>query len=246
MKHFPFALGVLALLLASMTIAQASVEIGGTRVIYPASKSEVSISLLNNDKKPRLVQAWVDSGDASLRPEASTAPFQITPPLARVNPGKGQTLRLIFTQGEVPTDRESVFWLNVLEVPPKPTVAKGEENNYLQFAVRSRMKIFYRPNGLPGSPDQAVNELRWRLLTQDGGYALECDNPTAYNVSFSDVNIKGAPRDERVSKGGMCPAKGKQRFAVKGGPQQVAGGKLVFTSVNDYGGFDEHETVFSQ
>lgn len=232
-------------LLGAVGAAHAGIEINGTRVIYPADKSEISISLVNNDKEPRLVQAWVDTGDASVRPETTNAPFLVTPPMSRVNSGKGQTLRLIFTKGDVAKDRETVFWLNVLEIPPKPKAASGEEINYLQFAVRSRLKVFYRPSGLPGTPDEAVKSLRWRMFSQGSGYAVECDNPSAYNVSFSDVNFKGAPQDDRVSKGGMCPAKGKATFAVKGSPDG-AGGKVAFTSINDYGGFDNHEADFSR
>ncbi|MDN6859912.1 fimbria/pilus periplasmic chaperone [Pseudomonas sp. CAN2814] len=244
MKILPRQLCLLPLL-AAIGLAHAGIEINGTRVVYPAGKSEVSVSMVNNDKDARLVQAWVDTGDASVRPETTKAPFVITPPLSRVNPGKGQTLRLIFTKAQVPQDRETVFWLNVLEIPPKPKAAQGEESNYLQFAVRSRLKIFYRPSGLPGSPDEAVKAIHWRLLAKGNGYAVECDNPSAYNVSFSNVNLKGAPRDERVSKGGMCPAKGKETFAVMGGPEG-SGGKVVFTSINDYGGFDNHEADFSR
>jgi chaperone protein EcpD len=64
----------------------------------------------------------------------------------------------------VPQDRESVFWLNVLEIPPKP-VGKA---NHIQLTVRSRLKLFYRPAGLAGSPKAAVAQLRWRLVRGSG------------------------------------------------------------------------------
>ena len=43
-------------------VAHAGVQITGTRVIYPADQREVSVNVVNNDKSPRLLQAWVDSG----------------------------------------------------------------------------------------------------------------------------------------------------------------------------------------
>jgi len=38
--------------------------LSGTRVVYPAQQREVSIKLTNDDAQfPRLVQAWIDTGD---------------------------------------------------------------------------------------------------------------------------------------------------------------------------------------
>nr|WP_233175790.1 fimbria/pilus periplasmic chaperone [Dyella sp. ASV24] len=224
--------------------AHAGIVINGTRVVYPAGHREVALSMVNNDKEARLVQAWVDDGDAKEEPEKSNAPFIITPPMARVDPGKGQTLRIVFTGATVPADRESVFYLNVLEIPPKPTGHADGDMNYLQMAVRSRLKIFFRPEGLPGSPDGAVGQLHWRLLKRDSGYAMECTNDSAYNVSFSDVSFKNAKPDDLVAKGGMCPAKGKEIFAMVGSPAD-SNNTLELTTVNDFGGFDPHEASFT-
>jgi chaperone protein EcpD len=44
----------------------------------------------------------------------------------RLNAEKGQSLRIRFTGGKVPQDRESVWWLNVLEVQPK--TERGAKN----------------------------------------------------------------------------------------------------------------------
>ena len=220
----------------------AAIQITGTRVIYPADEREVTVQLQNNGSSPRLLQAWVDSGDASQGASDSSAPFMITPPITRVEPGKGQSLRLMFTGANLPGDRESVFWLNVLEVPPRPQVAKGGEN-FMQFAVRTRIKIFYRPKGLAGDPVGSYSLLRWRLLRQGAGHAVECINPTAYNVSFASVRLKGTKPDEKkMPEGGMCPAFGRHVFPVEG--LSTAGG-VTFTAINDYGGFSEHESAFA-
>ncbi len=41
--------------------ANASVILGGTRVIYEGNKKEASISVRNDDKTPYLVQSWVNN-----------------------------------------------------------------------------------------------------------------------------------------------------------------------------------------
>jgi len=113
---------------------------------FPSNEREVSVKLSNEGEAPGLVQAWVDNGDIDSSPESAKAPFVLTPPVFRVDPKKGQTMRLLYTREPLPDDRESVFWLNLLEVPPKPQDA--EDSNFLQMAFRTRIKIFYRPVAL--------------------------------------------------------------------------------------------------
>jgi chaperone protein EcpD len=230
---------------ASLGSAHAGITINGTRVVYSANEREVSLSMVNDGKEARLIQAWIDDGDASQRAETSKAPFVITPPMSRVDPRKGQTLRIMYTgAADLPQDRETVFWLNVLEIPPKPKAGVDGPENYMQMAVRSRLKLFYRPEGLPGSVDKAVDLTQWHLVSKGDGYEVECVNDTPYNVSFSDVSFKGEPERQAVSKGGMCPAKGKGSFLITGTPN--AEGKLVVTTINDFGGFDPHEISFTR
>lgn len=245
MKVFSRALCAVAVLGVSLGSAHAGITINATRVVYPADQREVSLSMINDGKEARLIQAWIDSGDASERADTSKAPFLVTPPMARVDPGKGQTLRIKFNgASQPPQDRETVFWFNVLEIPPKPKADSDAAQNYMQLAVRSRMKLFYRPKGLPGSPDTAPDEVSWRLVAAGKDFSVECTNTTAYNVSFSDVSFKGVPEQPSVSKGGMCPAKGKGTFPVNGSP--TAEQKLIVTVINDYGGFNPHEVSFTR
>src|SRR5579871_899957 len=100
--------------------AQAAITITGTRVIYPAQNREVNVRLNNVDSRPVLVQAWLDDGDAAAAPNEIKVPFTLLPSVFRVEPHRGQALRIMFAGGDMPTDRESVYWLNVLEIPPKP------------------------------------------------------------------------------------------------------------------------------
>lgn len=97
----------------------ASVVISGTRVIYSSEAKDVTVKLNNVGKAPVLIQSWIDDGDMTVKPENIRVPFILTPPINRVDPGKGQTLRLSYTGAALPMDKESVFWLNVLEIPAK-------------------------------------------------------------------------------------------------------------------------------
>lgn len=227
-----------------LTTAHAGIQIIGTRVVYPANEREVTVRVINSGNTPRLLQVWTDSGDEKETAETSKAPFLVTPPISRIEPGKGQSLRLMLTRGDnLPQDRESVYWLNVVEIPPKPEGASAGDQNYLQFAVRTRIKILYRPQTLQGDPVGSIGQLSWRMVRQGGEMALECTNNTAYNVSFADVRLKGAPdRADDMTGGGMCPAKGRESFPVKGGADS---GRLTYQAINDYGAFIEGEAAYT-
>ena len=228
--------------MGSLSSAHAGMSLVGTRVIYPATEREVTVQMSNRGEDPRVVQSWIDDGDSKVDATTAKAPFLITPPLARVEPGKGQTLRISFTgdPGSMPQDRESVYWLNVLEIPPKP---KDVAKNYLQFAVRTRVKIFYRPEGLAGDPVSAIQNVSWHLVHKDGGMAVECINPSQYNVSVADVRLKDAPVDTTIGKGGLCPAKGRETFVLKGGSDS---GRLMYRAIDDYGAYIDREAAYSR
>ncbi|WP_323137570.1 fimbria/pilus periplasmic chaperone [Dyella subtropica] len=223
--------------------ARAGVVIDNTRVIYPAQQREVTVKLINEDKQsPLLVQAWIDDGNEKSTPDQLNVPFLLTPPVFRMDPGKGQALRVVYLKDRpLPADRESVFWLNVLEVPPKPKVAKGEESNTLQLAFRTRIKLFYRPEDLKGSAADAPSQLRWTLVTDGAGRALQAENPSAYHVSFESVALAVEGRDIKSEDVNMIAPHATQRFSLKE-VNLTADAKLEvhFTSIGDYGELVTH------
>ena len=158
-KNFKAALLATAFLAASN--ASADIVISGTRIIYPQSSKDVVVNLDNHGTKPLLVQTWLDDGRDGVNPEELKLPFIITPPVSRIDPKKGQSVRITYTGIPLPQDRESLFWFNVLEIPPKSKAADKENLNQLQLAFRTRIKFFYRPDGLKGSAGEAAEHLTW-------------------------------------------------------------------------------------
>ncbi|WP_429573538.1 type VI secretion system ATPase TssH [Paraburkholderia sp. UCT70] len=150
--------------------AQAAITITGTRVIYPAQNREVNVRLNNVDSRPVLVQAWLDDGDAAAAPNEIKVPFTLLPAVFRVEPHRGQALRIMFTGGDMPKDREAVYWLNVLEIPPKPKDA--DDRNMIQLAFRTRIKMFYRPVSLLDDPTAGRAQLKWHVEANDKGQSI--------------------------------------------------------------------------
>jgi chaperone protein EcpD len=222
----------LALLFYSSSMA--SVVITGTRQVYSAKQKEITVKLNNDGLAPALVQSWIDTGDVQSVPATAKAPFVLTPPLARIDPGKGQSLRLMYVGAPLPSSKESVFWLNVLEIPPK---AQASESNTLQMAFRSRTKIFYRPEGLPGNPNEAIEQVQWRVVpvSQGQGFVLEATNPSAFHVSMVGVSLVAGVERHDAEDGMVGPGETRQFALSTLKVMPVMTAQVEFNAINDYG-----------
>ncbi|WP_088505842.1 fimbria/pilus periplasmic chaperone [Burkholderia ubonensis] len=222
-----------ALALGAMALsAQAAIVITGTRVIYPEQSREVNVRLANIEAAPVLVQSWIDDGDSDANPDQIQVPFVLTPPVFRVEPKKGQTLRIMYTGTNLPTDRESVFWLNVQEIPPQPTNA--EDTNLLQLAFRTRIKLFFRPAALQDGPSGEL--LKWKVVHDGKGQSvLRVDNPSPYYVSFSRVVLKAGDKEIQFDPSMVAPF-GHVSFTQQPGTRStLARGAISYKLLNDYG-----------
>ena len=179
--------------------AQANMIVDTTRVIYPEARREVSFRVTNTAKdRPGFVQMWLDDGNANVAPEDATSPFNLTPPIARLGADGSQVVRLVYTGEPLPTDRESVFYFNMLEVPQK-----SAEENKISFAVRTRIKVFFRPKALRGDPAALYSQVQWKVLKQGDNWVAEGTNPTPYNMSFFSVSLGQGGRYDLSVDGGM-------------------------------------------
>jgi len=229
---------VLHVTVLSMVWAQAhaAVSVTGTRVIYPEQSKQVSVRLSNDGKAPALVQAWIDIGDPNAKPETLNVPFMMMPPVFRIEAGKSQTLRLVYTQQPLPQDRESIYWLNVLDIPPKPLVT-DEPKNLLQIAYRTRIKLFFRPAALKGDPAAAPTQVRWSVVKTDHGYALRGENPTAFAVSYAELAVEAGGNKLQAETGMIKPFDAAQ-FSLPSAPSAALPRplKISYSAINDYGG----------
>lgn len=214
--------------------SHADIIISGTRIIYNSDKKDVSIRLENKGTRPLLVQNWIDLGDDNADPGSIKAPFVSTPPVSRIEPKRGQSVKIMFTGATLPTDRESVFWFNVLEVPPKADTSKEENKNLLQLAFRTRIKLLWRPTTLTGVPAEAPKQLKWQMGSEQGHAVVRVENPTPYYVSFNDAAVTTGGKRYIVDATMVAPFD-KATFTVKGA-QNISSGQLEYHAINDFGG----------
>ncbi|MBA7942979.1 MULTISPECIES: fimbria/pilus periplasmic chaperone [unclassified Citrobacter] len=186
-----------ALLIVSVQPVHAGIVIYGTRVIYPAEKKEVLVQLMNQGERSALVQSWIDDGDSSLPPEKIHVPFMLTPPVAKIAADSGQQLKIKKMPNMLPNNKESLFYLNVLDIPPNNPDNTGK--NVLKFAMQNRIKLFYRPKGIAAVNKNTFHKLS---LTRSGnGYSIRNDAANwvtvtevkANNVKINNESIMLAP-----------------------------------------------------
>ncbi|KZQ27953.1 long polar fimbrial chaperone LpfB [Enterobacter genomosp. O] len=218
-----------SLLLSSFLLitsaAHAGITIGGTRVVYPENKKESSIGIANPDNLDYLVQSWVETEDNA----REKAPFLITPPLFRLDAKQDNVLRIIRTGGNLPADRESLFWLNIKSIPSS---ARNENTNTLQIAIKTRIKLLYRPVSITGKPEDVTTQLSWH--TQ--GNQLIVENPTPFYMNFQEIKLDG----KKVDKVTYAKPKAETHFSI---PGNITARSVSWKIINDYGGISQSYTA---
>ncbi|MBD9644646.1 MULTISPECIES: molecular chaperone [Pantoea] len=195
---------------------QASITVGGTRLIYNASENEASLPVSNTqDGVPYLIQSWVELSENS----EGQVPFIVTPPLFRLDAGHENTLRIIYTgEKKLPENRESVFWLNVKSIP---SMTRSDENRLL-IAVKTRMKLFYRPALLAS---ELAGEAWEKLKFEPRGEHLLIINPTPFYVSLYSLKVG----DKSISQPPMISPFSSETVAG-------IGKQVTWKAINDFGG----------
>jgi len=214
-----------ALLSASLAQAAESggVTVGGTRLIYDGGKKEASLSVTNSDTNPYLIQSWAETQSGG----AEKAPFIVTPPLFRLEGNQQNLLRIVRTGSTLPEDRESLYWLNIKSIPAS---SKQQGANTLQIAVKTRIKLIYRPASLKGVPEDVAGSLTW----SQSGTRLTVSNPTPFVMNFKLVKVGG----HEVKDATYVLPKSEATFTVPAG----AGGTVSWKLISDYGGVGAEHT----
>lgn len=165
--------------LVGISNAHSAIQAMASRVIYDGNYKATTLALKNNASKAYMVQSWLEPGEDAQKD--TKIPFVVTPPLVKIDPQKESILRFIYSGDGLPEDRESQFWINIQEIPPKP-----EKENVLQLAVRIKIKMFYRPKQLDVSLQDAIKELKWFVKDQ----TLYVENKSSLYVTIGDLRLE--------------------------------------------------------
>lgn len=199
----------------------AAIQLSNTRVIINEAKNFGAIKAKNITTEPFVVQSWIEAGDGEMN-----TPLFVTPPLNRMDGGEELNLTIRKIEGQLPEDRESYYWLNVLEIPK----ADESANNTLSLAIKTRIKVFYRPTSI-GRPSDVAQALAWQMVRQGNKCQLSVKNDSAFIVNFADMKINN--KEIEPLKGFMSMPFSEQVTDLP----SCESGDLEARIVNDYGAF---------
>jgi len=206
----------------TMSTGYAAISLDRTRIIYNGDEKSMALNIANeNNQLPYLAQVWLEDDNHE---KITTGPLVVTPPVQRLEAGTKSQLRLMPTPGinQLPQDRESLFYFNLREIPPK-----SDKANILQIALQTQVKLFYRPAAIKAEPNKVWQD-QLVLHPEAGGYRIT--NPTPYYITI--IGFGASRQDAEKGKFEAVMIAPKSELQVKA-PQT---GTPWLTFINDYGG----------
>lgn len=221
-------------LAASLPCAEAALTINATRVVHPSDARSSAVVVANPSNRTFAVQTWVDTehqGDT-----LNAVPLMPAPALFRLDPGNEQMVQINNLPNDLPLDRESLFFFNVQEIPQQV----GTDQNVLNIALRTRIKLFHRPSQLKGTPEEHLQGLAWSLQQLDGKPHLVVDNPSPYHYTFNHLRVSASGQSQDLQATAMVAPFARQSYPLPSGLARPTG--VRFAIINDYGGVSAEKT----
>lgn len=227
-KHVIIGFTLILLLATFRTqTAHAAIVLQQSRVIFDGDKKSASLMVTNqNVNAPYLAQGWVEDADN----KKIQSPIVLLPPLQRIEAGAKTQIKLQALPGInlLRQDRETLFYLNLREIPPR-----SDKANTLNIALQNRIKIFYRPVALKAPLNQLATPWQSQLLLKKEGDAWRVDNPSAYFITL--VDARSSIKSDSVP--GFTPLMIAPHSSERlTGRADSYGNAPVMTYLNDYGG----------
>lgn len=207
------------LLLFMSTHSYASFVLDGTRYIYKGNEKNIPVQITNDSNRKYGGQIWIENTDQP----ANDIYFIPAPAFFTLSKNQTQIDSIINVNDTLPKNRESLFYLNVQEIP-----LKNAANNSLQIAMNIRVKLIYRPENIMNKREGAENDIN---ITQKDG-EIYLNNPTPYYFAITSIDFN--------NKLVVFPQKTMDMLTVFKPFSQVAISNHIiknvsFTAINDYG-----------
>ncbi|MFN3070506.1 molecular chaperone [Serratia sp. J2] len=222
--------------IAGMKNVSAGVMINNTRIIYEQKYKSANVTLTNVTTGHYAVQVWIN-GESDRSDEKSA--FVATPSIFRLDPGQEQIVKILSLPASLPKDREAVYYFNAQEIP---ATNKADNNNKLVMAIRTRIKVFYRPSNLAIAPQKAATTLQWKTVDKEGKTWLQVTNPSPYYITFAEMAFRNGTQKVDAHDPEMLPPLSTQSYPLN---QKTSSseGSVDFSIINDYGGITHYSNT---
>ena len=199
MRFLTFITAMSVLLITSCSVgATGGISLNRTRIVFTNEEKIQSLRVTNTAKVPYLIQSRIQYYPGDNR----QTPFMITPPLIPVSAENKQLLRIFKQEGNLPDDRESLFYLTVLAIPAqKERSTENQGQTRLSMGVQFVIKLFYRPEKVKGLHEKDVCQLQFSR-TEKG---IRVDNSTPYYMTLGMLKINDQLVDFRKQPSMIAP-----------------------------------------
>lgn len=128
-----------------------------------------------------------------------------------------------------------MFTFSLAEIPASP-VGEAASSAVVNVIFRNRLKLFYRPQSISKLDSaSAIDSLRWSVVPQGHGWALQADNNSPFHVSTVRASITVNGRKTEAANVDMLRPYSKQSFPLPGAAS-ASSGTVTFKYINDHGG----------
>ncbi len=223
------------LIMLHLPNAQAALTLNSTRIIYDGGQRNTALVIDNPARQPFAVQAWVNT---EADDQTSAVPFVASPALFRLDPGARQQVRINGLPNDLPGDRESLFFFNAQEIPE----AGSQQSSQLTIAMRTRIKLFYRPQGLGGSLLESLPKLTFRHVQDNARAVLQVHNPSPFHITFASLHLTASGQSVALDDKAMIKPFSHQDYTL---PAGVKADKAMvnWSVITDHGGITERATT---
>lgn len=195
------------------------ISIQGTRIVYPLSAEQQTISIRNSSKESRyLVQTWVEDEEGQHSNE-----FISTPPIYISAPSSENIIRIVRTSNSQPKDRESLYYFIAKAIPPVNQDA--EDGSVIRVSAANRIKLFLRPEGL-GKPEDWIKKITFKVINSSE-FLIKNESP--YFFTLTKIKSKGTVLD-----GVMVPPFDEKKISLRN-KGKIINNRVDFEYINDFG-----------
>lgn len=211
---------IMMLLTRTVYASSGGISLSQTRVIFNEGEKSVPLTIKNTGNINYLIQSRVLT---SLRDNEPSG-FVITPPLFTLNAESHQALRLISDKVNLPSNKESLFYVSVIGIPAQKK--EEQEMAKLSMGLAFNIKLFYRPLGLI-APDEKIF---CSLLYSKKNNETEIINPTPYFLTIGELKINNQKIELSFEQSMISP------FSQSQIPTSFSEGKVEWKIITDSGG----------
>lgn len=207
-----------------------SVSLSSTRAVFKSGNTSEGLGVKNNSKESvYLIRSWIADYHTN---KVDDSKFLITPPLLKIKPDSTYQLKINKISNDMPTDRESIYKINVMAIPVnggQNGPSSSEISGGVSLSVTHTIKMFYRPESIDNKTN--MNSIDDFISANYEEGILNIENKSPFFVTFANLITDKESLYAHLAKEGMVSPFGNIQIRTKTKPRT-----LTYQRINDFGG----------